>query len=827
MANTTNQQKKKLQNKVGVNKVLAIVEIVTRQSLGESTGNVQPLDFGSLALCQSSHLPPSPSLQSIPKPPIVPAQAVISTYGTSSRDYNSFPRDLSLHESPITHSRHGTNPIYSWKHFADYRAKVTQKEAEKNDPTLPLYLEDAFLDSIGIETQLTKAQALLLIPLIGRKKLSSKGVLYGRNMLITEYLWIYHRLLYPPQPGEIMPIGKAREDHPMYRTRKQASSHIQVLKGFFLTHPLFHFFFPRENEEKEEYRKHIKEEGEEIDAFKNHKVLIALAEGRLPDQQPNYDYFARLLAGDSEVFVRPKTCWIHASSSEVSLTDDCKNAYANDRTCLSADTTSLDGTRLGRKGDVPHLIRNSDKETRRDLDKNQKEDDPPKYLLHEYTKSIAQKESKSMRDISKKFCHRFPKLYEKLMAALNDTHHLDERTSRCVVGPCDLIQFEVVLDLHTTSRFPNGTHLDGTVELQICHPELSNHHWRSITSIIKPKELEYNDTEEPIWDCITPCPFGSRQKDVLVVPFPATSWANSFIRLADYVAAEKARMNCRPGYPKWTRRSVILWTFQDANNKINDKGKIDPTSTFHQQRAYVDGSPRVSQDSAKSMKPDFAHHLNAAMHENFDSAHETTSITSPSQQHTHLDNLHLLDSFSLGYLTTPPPTASLPSSYTYISDDKTINDNDSLHRPSFLSDPSASGTESQGNMLADLGVPFLANLGPISSNAYDNVADCDGGLQGLEPVSQWGTKTCVAHSQQWNRFTCEGSTGLAAETTGLGGPAANIADVSPWHDMTSRDQALWAYGNDTLWGARETNDIKQSHNAGTVIHLRASGRFNY
>jgi transcriptional enhancer factor len=43
-------------------------------------------------------------------------------------------------------TRRGRNPIYAWKHFADYRSKVTQKESENEEPPWPLYLEDAFLD---------------------------------------------------------------------------------------------------------------------------------------------------------------------------------------------------------------------------------------------------------------------------------------------------------------------------------------------------------------------------------------------------------------------------------------------------------------------------------------------------------------------------------------------------------------------------------------------------------------------------------------------------------------------------------------------------------
>jgi transcriptional enhancer factor len=118
----------------------------TRQPLGESTGNVQAHNLATLALCQQNQISLSPPVHTIPTPPILPTQALPSTFGTSFRNCRSLHRDVSLRESPMGYPRGSKNPIYAYKHFADYRSKVMQKELEKEQPIWPLWLEDAFLD---------------------------------------------------------------------------------------------------------------------------------------------------------------------------------------------------------------------------------------------------------------------------------------------------------------------------------------------------------------------------------------------------------------------------------------------------------------------------------------------------------------------------------------------------------------------------------------------------------------------------------------------------------------------------------------------------------
>ncbi|KAK6949165.1 hypothetical protein Daesc_009239 [Daldinia eschscholtzii] len=763
---------------------------MTRQPLGESTGNVQSHNLATLALCNHSLSPP---LHSIPTPPIVPTQALASAYGTSLRGGRSLHRDVSLRESPMGYPRGSKNPIYAYKHFADYRNKVMQKELEKEQPIWPLWLEDAFLD--------------------------------------------------------------------------------------------VHFIFPSKRDGKEEDRKLIRDD-DDTESFKNNRVLISIADGRLPDERPNYEYFARLLSADNDVFLRPKQCWIFVSSSQVALKE--KHVKMDDGTTKKQVTgCTPSGHWLG-ESDYPHLKLNDGKEYK-DLPRN---GDQPTVLLHEYTRSLAQKESSSIKDISNRWDVQFPELREKLLTALNDTHPSDERTSRCVVGPCDTFQFEVTLDLHATSKFPDGSELNGMVELSINRPELHNHSWRSVTSVVKPDELHISGSEPDFWDRSNPvevivshrvgcngigrCDCASRgSRDTIGVPFPAASWANTFIKLAPYVTAERERRErrgreqdanrgSRPsraerenarmkkedstsdkggnkmptpkellsqvamyqeiwsapnegpgsgiegGKRGWTRRAVVLWTFVPVHDHTDEKGKtvtaapgtnwrfltkIDPTSEYHQQRAYMSGSPSVSRDSVMSPNPGYQAHLNASMHENLSAAYDAPPVlpsnTLPSQHHQHSQHashhhshhhnhdhippgLDLLQGFDNG-LVTPPPTASLTGGYPHNFDDSASGDSSLHHQLSFISD----GTTGAGTNTIPAEIP-----GGGSHNGSNNSTDPF--LSGLGvPVSSYEDNWAVSAQ----------SSGLSLDTTSWGvgvswaDPAGGLTSATT---SASTGEPLWA-----------------------------------
>ncbi|KAI3322860.1 hypothetical protein HD806DRAFT_536040 [Xylariaceae sp. AK1471] len=89
---------------------------------------------------------------------------------------------------------------------------------------------------------------------------------------------------------------------------------------------------------------------------------------------------------------------------------------------------------------------------------------------------------------------------------------------------------------------------------------------------------------------------------------------------------------------------LILWTFLPVHDNTGEKGmvkavppgtkwrfltQVDPTSSYHQQQAYVSESPAIlSRDNVMSPNPGYAHHINAAMHQNF----------IPAQPQNHIDN---------------------------------------------------------------------------------------------------------------------------------------------------------------------------------------------
>ncbi|KAK1968230.1 hypothetical protein LY78DRAFT_446500 [Colletotrichum sublineola] len=770
-----------------------------RQPLKESNGNAQPAGshLGSLASsCRNSPLGLfSPSLTSIPTPPIVPSQA-----GTSYRTSGSLRRPDALHMARRT--RPDINPIYFAPEFRPYRDKQDQKDPNEKQ-IWPRVLEDAFLDS------------LLIIPHMGRKKYSMQGKQFGRNMLISEYLWIAYCCSL--QPGQ-----KAEE-----RKRKQVSSHIQVVKKMFEKHRCYHFFFVKDPDKSEARLK----DNMEVASFKDNPVLIALAEGRLPDVRPNYEYFAQILAMDSMVVMRPKTAWIFVASNNVRMDDDGE--------LYDHHGKSLD------KSWYPHLEKNMHKEdgTSRGLNGS--------ILLHEYNKELSQKESAAVTELAQEWEAKFPPLYESLELAIRDNKWLD------------ILEMTVTLEIHPRSNFPSGSELNGFVELSISLPALQNHRWRCVTKLARPEELRRVDTDPLIVDQSSDvgvqythrsgcqenkfeCDCRSRPRQDIRVPFPAAEWASILSTCAGYLepaesktkieddeerakAAEDAALEAERTTAEliqqvamfqelwsippdssdrraWTRRGIILWKFRTIHafddkwnpvfeKPVPQKGRkpadeedeehgipsrrggrskrvfnpagttwrfltaLDPVSSAHQQNVCINPAAAPGRDMLMAPTPPYSHHIAAVMNDNLASAWDPVSMPGQLPSLASTGTLGLMDNFSHG-LATPPPTASIHSSYasSYDGSHELASGSHHHHQLDFLAAACTSSMDNQSTLVTDMGSasadPFLSATGGIqvSSGVGVGVGVYDEGE--VEGISDWDTATSSFHSlNHWNSWS--------------------------------------------------------------------------
>ena len=192
-----------------------------------------------------------------------------------------------------------------------------------------------------------------------------------------------------------------------------------------------------------------REEKEELESLKNSRVLASLVQGHLPDVQPNYEYFARLLTADAEVFLRPRSCWIRVSGHAITPGGDSGQGVFPGGRCFEQRTNPVGRTRPERKADN-HLSWSITTDSQQDLPGEW--DATPHQLFHNYTKQLSQAESSSIREISRSWARRFPLLQKKLTSALEYAHPSQEGTARSVVGPCDILHMNVVLHLEPVIR---------------------------------------------------------------------------------------------------------------------------------------------------------------------------------------------------------------------------------------------------------------------------------------------------------------------------------------------------------------------------------------
>ena len=170
----------------------------------------------------SVHKYPQPRAYPPPLPPTHPVQNADLHHQQSlaARHHAKKLRRLNSCGPSISSTRRVRNYLKSQK-YLEYRARPRRDTGKDGEAVWSDELEDAFQQGMGI-WRLSQDKtndylvALEANPPMGRRKWSERGKSYGRNELIAEYIYKL--------------TGKRR-------TRKQVSSHLQVLDSFLKGEP--------------------------------------------------------------------------------------------------------------------------------------------------------------------------------------------------------------------------------------------------------------------------------------------------------------------------------------------------------------------------------------------------------------------------------------------------------------------------------------------------------------------------------------------------------------------------------------------------------------
>ncbi|KAG8159898.1 hypothetical protein KVR01_010535 [Diaporthe batatas] len=443
------------------------------------------------------------------------------------------------------------------------------------------------------------------------------------------------------------------------------------------------------------------------------------------------------------------------------------------------------------------------------------------------------------------------------------------------------------------TKLPKGSAFRPLVKITVAQASLQSHHWCVRTRLERPPELCSNgrgttfkdDLEmgyvfthvrgchdrNPTCDCRE-----RRRGNVWSVPFPEVQWAEALDLCATYpryfLPREKeggggkkggedggddakeedvvTQMDllkatamfqelwssppAPPGAPdqlNWTRRAVILWTFNTIH--FFDKEKklcttpagtnwrfltaVDPLSPMHQERMLLSGSSAAAAAAAPSHQigdrvvmspsPTYQQMLNAQMAENFSSAawpggnvhlgmpqggtHSNPSSMPVSPMPTYgPSNLSLHGGFANG-LVTPPPSAALTSSYVAAFD--AASSGIGVHAQDlgaqglgFMPATTSNNTEASfmtsGSFSAESYMPYNTGNNSFYEEPEDDESDttlpgCEAAdLTGLA-TQQWSSMNSAAHAGNnalaaldWGHPDLAGGLSMAVtDETGLGG----------------------------------------------------------
>jgi transcriptional enhancer factor len=589
--------------------------------------------------------------------------------------------------------------------------------------------------------------------------------------------------------------------------------------------PLVHFLFPSE-EKKEPGSTNSDDyyDEEEQESFKSNPILTALAEGRVPDVRPNYDYFKQLLSLQGSISVRPKTCEILVSSAEIKIRDEV--AY-------DANNTALD------QASFPHLSKYTNCDDFPDaLGKD--------VLLHEYTRALDRATSACVKTVTRRWQKDAPAMYETLDLPARDQD-------------CLLLEICSTLELHEHAKFPSGSELTGFVEVAITQPGLQQHHWKCVTRLTRPDELHGEDSKRGVYtnesgihhrgcsDSKNDCNCHMRPRQDIHVPFPAVEWASILSTAVQYPDVEHQRKKekrheskkqhemervgskrkrsedegdaaswgrreptgsdliCKvamyqelwsraPDSSQWKRQAIIFWRFNTTNQwyKYNPVFKPsgtswrwltinDPMSRYHQQKALVYPSANMSRDAVMSPTPTINQQLTGIMNENLSSAWNTGAGV---PQVAQVPSAQAIFEFDTG-LATPPPTATLHSSYGGEGFDSGMGTNPDVN--GYISTVSATVGGSANERSHSLSLAHGSSYfeGQPMSTTNVNQLDLSGQLvyddtTSLQPwdmstLESWPAPTTMPTGNEW------GAVPSAQPRTDLGDHSV-IWNPAPWHN---------------------------------------------
>ncbi|KAG6368401.1 hypothetical protein INS49_002607 [Diaporthe citri] len=777
-------------------------------------------------------------------------------------------------------SRHSKNPIYLSHEFCQYRVKQKDKDQQK----WPDILEDAFLDALLLIVHMGRRKYHMHGKQHGRNMLICEyiWIAWKQQTLPPGAPAPPQYTMQEVKPCQCKPPKKPHRDdeqcwvkvkHDWYRERKQVSSHIQVIKNFFRFHPAYHFFFSKGSEESGKDKKKSSpgrwyKENTDQKSFKDDPVLNALKEDRLPDVRPNYEYFGQLLNMNHHVQVSPSMCWLYLSNDLIRDQSSTETRFYTDEDGVKREEEVIKvKTYHPEQGLLPHWDfphRYEFTSGRKEWAARDKEDRSIRQtFLHEYNWDMKQTESSSVREVCDEWEVDHPELHASLQSVIE--HHDLQNAHLHSASQCDIIHMDLTLDIHgitKLTKLPKGSAFRPLVKITVAQQGLQNHHWCVRTRLERPSELCSNGRGTTFKDDLE---MGERRRgNVWSVPFPEVQWAEALDLCATYpryflpkekkassggakkdeddtkeedVVTQMDLMKATamfqelwssppapPGAPdqlNWTRRAVILWTFNTIH--FFDKEKklcttpagtnwrfltaVDPLSPMHQERMLLSGSAAQRGDRVvMSPPPTYQQMLNAQMAENFSSAWTGGNVhlnipqggtqSNPSSMPVSPmpsygpSNLSLHGNFTNG-LVTPPPSAALTSSYVAGFDGSSgigVHSQDlggqALgYMPTTTSTNTEASFMTSGSFSTEPYIPYNTGNSSFYEEPEDDESDttlpgCETtDLSGLAP-QQWSNMNNTAHAGNnaltldWNHPDLTSGLSMTVnDETGLGGEA--------------------------------------------------------